>query len=120
MIWHKVSDTLCQSETCRKVIFDLKKQGEILIQPVSLNDSEFQFVTDICEFATAHKQELGKQAIHPREKGLVLYVNGDHNLPFGVSAYLSMWTVSCGNGMLMSFFSNADLTATCTSLNTFQ
>ena len=39
-------------------LFHLKKQGEIVIQPVSLKDSEFQFVTDICEFATAHKQEF--------------------------------------------------------------
>ena len=27
------------------------------------------------------KKILDKQAIHPREKGFVLYVNGDHNLP---------------------------------------
>lgn len=39
-------------------LFHLKRQGEIVILPVSLNDSEFQFVTDICEFATAHKQEF--------------------------------------------------------------
>lgn len=29
----------------------------------------------------ALKKILDKQAIHPREKGFVLYVNGDHNLP---------------------------------------
>ena len=39
-------------------LFHLKKQGEISIQPVSLNDSEFRFVTDLCEYVKKHKADF--------------------------------------------------------------
>lgn len=39
-------------------IFHLKRQGEISIQPVSLNDSEFRFVTDLCEYVKKHKADF--------------------------------------------------------------
>ena len=39
-------------------IFHLKKQGEISIQPVALNDSEFRFVSNLCEYVKKHQAEF--------------------------------------------------------------
>lgn len=39
-------------------IFHLKRQGEITIAPVSLNDSEFTFVNDLCDYAKEHKADF--------------------------------------------------------------
>jgi hypothetical protein len=39
-------------------LIHLKKQGTITILPLSLNDSEFQFVTGLCDYVKKHKDEL--------------------------------------------------------------
>ena len=39
-------------------IFHLKKKGEISIFPVSLNDSEFDFVKALCDYTEKHKSEF--------------------------------------------------------------
>jgi len=39
-------------------IFHLRKQGEVTVQPISLNDSEFRFVQDLCEYVKSHKAEF--------------------------------------------------------------
>lgn len=39
-------------------VLHLKRQGTISIMPLSLNDSEFQFVKELCEYAKKHKSEF--------------------------------------------------------------
>ena len=41
-------------------LFHLKKQGEVTILPVALNDSEFRFVKDLCAYAKAHAEDFKK------------------------------------------------------------
>lgn len=42
-------------------ILHLHQPGEISIQPVALNDSEFKFVEDLCEYAKRHGAEFAKK-----------------------------------------------------------
>ena len=39
-------------------LFRLKKQGKVEIVPLSLNESEFQFVVDLYNYTKAHKEEI--------------------------------------------------------------
>ena len=45
-------------------LFALKQKGRISIQPVCLNDSEFQFVNDLCEWAKKNTAVLGDREVY--------------------------------------------------------
>ena len=45
-------------------LFSLRQKGKISIQPVCLNDSEFGFVNDLCEWAKAHAADLGDREVY--------------------------------------------------------
>jgi hypothetical protein len=45
-------------------LFSLRQKGKISIQPVCLEESEFQFVNDLCRWAKAHVEDLAGREIY--------------------------------------------------------